>query len=153
MRDIALIPTLAEVLAVVKGRADVYIELKGSGVERAVIDVVRASPSASHCALHAFDHAAVQRAHALAPEIPTGILAERGAPPPGPALRATHARDYWAEWRMIDEALVREVHDAGGRVIAWTVNDGAVAARFAAWGVDGLCTDAIPVLRSALAAG
>jgi glycerophosphoryl diester phosphodiesterase len=37
--------------------------------------------------------------------------------------------------------LVDAVHAAGGSVIAWTVNDGAAAARLASIGVDGICTD------------
>jgi glycerophosphoryl diester phosphodiesterase len=45
---------------------------------------------------------------------------------------------------------VREVHDAGGRVIPWTVNKAEQAIALAALGVDALCTDFIPVLRSAL---
>src|SRR5919205_2879218 len=44
IRGLALIPTLAEVLAVVKGRVDVFVEIKGSGIERAVIDTIRESP-------------------------------------------------------------------------------------------------------------
>jgi glycerophosphoryl diester phosphodiesterase len=36
-------------------------------------------------------------------------------------------------------------------VIAWTVNDAEVMRRFAAIGVDGLCTDDVALARTALA--
>jgi glycerophosphoryl diester phosphodiesterase len=48
---------------------------------------------------------------------------------------------------------VDAIHDAGGRVIVWTVNDPADARRLAALGVDGLCSDVPGELRAALAAG
>jgi len=42
---------------------------------------------------------------------------------------------------MIDAELVARIHSAGGRIIAWTVNDLADARRLAALGVDAMCTD------------
>jgi glycerophosphoryl diester phosphodiesterase len=56
-------------------------------------------------------------------------------------MRDAGARDLWQQWELIDEALVRLVHDDGRRIVAWTVNDGDVARRLIAWGVDGICTD------------
>jgi glycerophosphoryl diester phosphodiesterase len=52
---------------------------------------------------------------------------------------------------MIDEHLVRAVHAAKGRVIAWTVNEAEDARRLAAIGVDGICTDVLQVIGPALA--
>jgi glycerophosphoryl diester phosphodiesterase len=150
VRGLALISTLAEALAVIKGRADVFIELKGEGIEREVIDVIRASIAPARCAVHSFDHALVARARALAPEIRGGILFDRPVADPVPAMRASDALDVWPSREHVSEALVREVHDAGGRVITWTVNDASQAVALAALGVDGLCTDFLPVLRAAL---
>src|SRR5262245_15546530 len=67
-------PTLDEVLRLVAGRATVYVELKGLGVEAASIAAIR--ETGASCALHSFDHLAVARAKRLAPEIPRGILFE-----------------------------------------------------------------------------
>jgi glycerophosphoryl diester phosphodiesterase len=150
VRGLALISTLAEALAVIKGRADVFIELKGSGIEREVVDVVRASIAPARCAVHSFDHAQVARARALAPEIRGGILFDRPVVDPAAAMRASDALDVWPSREHVSEALVRAVHDAGGRVIPWTVNDASQAVALAALGVDGLCTDFLPVLRAAL---
>lgn len=150
VRGLALISTLAEALAVIKGRADVFIELKGAAVEREVIDVVRASIAPDRCAVHSFDHAQVARARALAPEIRGGILFDRPVADPVSAMRASNALDVWPSREHVTEMLVREVHDEGGRVIPWTVNDAEQATELAAIGVDGLCTDFLPLLRSAL---
>ncbi|HEX5180669.1 MAG TPA: glycerophosphodiester phosphodiesterase family protein [Gemmatimonadaceae bacterium] len=150
VRGMALIPTLAEVLAAVRGRADVFIELKGAGVEAAAVDAIRKSPSPGRCAVHSFDHEAVRRAHAIAPEIRGGILFDRALGDVPAAMRAADALDAWPRWDLIDAGLVAAVHGAGGRVIAWTVNRTEPAAALAALGVDGLCTDHLPLLQQVL---
>jgi len=150
VRGLALISTLEEALAVIKGRTLVFIELKGAAIEREVVDVVRASIAPELCALHSFDHEQVARARALAPEIRGGILFDRPVSDPVAAMRSSDALDVWPGREHVTESLVGEVHDAGGRVIPWTVNDGSQAVALAALGVDGLCTDFLPVLRAAL---
>jgi glycerophosphoryl diester phosphodiesterase len=92
----------------------------------------------------------VQRAQ---PRLPVGILTDSYLVDPVHALRAAGARDYWPHRLMVDAALVAAIHDAGGRVIVWTVNDPADARRLAALGVDGLCSDVPGDLRTALATG
>jgi glycerophosphoryl diester phosphodiesterase len=47
---------------------------------------------------------------------------------------------------LIDATFVDTVHAAGGRVVAWTVNDRADAARLAALGVEALCSDDVRIL-------
>jgi glycerophosphoryl diester phosphodiesterase len=150
VRGLALISTLAEALAVIKGRADVFIELKGAAIEQEVIDVIRASVAPERCAVHSFDHAQVARARARAPEIRGGILFDRPVSDPVSAMRASDALDVWPSREHVTATLVRDVQGADGRVIPWTVNDGAQAVALAAMGVDGLCTDFLPVLRAAL---
>ena len=150
VRGLALISTLAEALAVIKGRADVFIELKGVSIEREVVDVIRESIAPARCFVHSFDHAQVARARALAPEIGGGILFDRLVTDAVAAMRAADALDVWPSREHVDEALVEQVHGAGGRVIPWTVNKASQAVALASLGVDGLCTDFIPVLRSAL---
>ena len=150
VRGLALISTLEEALAVIKGRADVFIELKGEAIEREVVRVIGASIAPERCAVHSFDHAQVARARALAPELRGGILFDRRVDDPAASMRAADALDVWPSHEHIDEAFVRSVHAAGGRVIAWTVNKPVQAVGLSALGVDGLCTDFIPALRAAL---
>jgi glycerophosphoryl diester phosphodiesterase len=47
---------------------------------------------------------------------------------------------------VVDAPLVDAVHAAGGRVIAWTVNEPRELARLAALDVDGLCTDDVSLI-------
>jgi glycerophosphoryl diester phosphodiesterase len=133
------IPTLAQVLALVGEAATVYVEIKGTGIERLVIDSIRAS--AARCALHSFDHASIVRAHELAPEVRRGLLFSRRPANPAAAMKAAGALDAWPEWPLVDQPFVESVHQIGGAVIAWTVNDRAAARHLASLGVDGICTD------------
>lgn len=146
----ALIPTLDEVLAVVKGRARLFIELKGAGTEEGVVEAIRASVAPGSCAVHSFDHAAVQRVHEMAPEIRCGILFDRAPVDVAASMHESGALDVWPQWALVDAALVDAVHAAGGRVIPWTVNRVEAARALAALGVDAICTDVLPEIRGAL---
>ena len=44
-------------------------------------------------------------------------------------------------------ADTQRVHDEGGRVVAWTVNQTTVAERLIRWGIDGICSDVPGVMR------
>jgi glycerophosphoryl diester phosphodiesterase len=138
------IPTLADVLALVGAGAFVYVELKGSGIERLVIDVIRGG--GARCAIHSFDHAAVARVRTVAPEIRRGLLFSRRPPDAAASLEAAGALDAWPEWPLVDDAFVASVRRVGGSVIAWTVNDAAAARHLASMGVDGLCTDDVRLI-------
>jgi len=133
------IPTLAAVLAAVPHGKTVYVEIKGSGIEAAVADVL--ARSSARTAVHSFDHAAVGRMRTLLPGAPRGILLDRRVPDVVATMRDLGARDVWPDALIADRALVDAVHGAGGRVIVWTVNEPSEARRLVALGVDGICTD------------
>jgi glycerophosphoryl diester phosphodiesterase len=138
------IPTLQDVLAAVPSDATAYVEIKGRGIEALVADVIAASATA--CAVHSFDHACVARMRQLAPAIPRGILLDAAPRDLAGVIDDARARDVWPEWMLIDRAMVELVHAAGGRVIAWTVNDRDAAQRLVDMGVDGLCSDDVRLL-------
>jgi len=136
------IPTLAAVLDRMAKAAPppvVYVEVKAKGIEEAVVEVLDYARVPT--AVHAFDHRVAARVTSIRPSIPTGILLDSYLIDPGGALQNAGARDYWLQWSFIDRDLVRLVHDAGGRVIAWTVNERADFAALDALGVDAICSD------------
>jgi glycerophosphoryl diester phosphodiesterase len=143
------IPILADVLALVGTRAMTYVEIKGAGIERTVLAVLADAPGP--VAVHGFDHRVSRRVADSPTPPPTGILVYSYLLDPVHALRAAGARDYWCWWEFIDAPTVDRVQAAGGRVVAWTVNDAEAARHLASLGVDGLCTDTPGLLRQALA--
>jgi glycerophosphoryl diester phosphodiesterase len=144
------IPTLATVLEAIGSRARVYVEVKGHGIEAQVVNTIAQTADVAAVPLHSFDHRVLSRARAIDPNVQGGILLVSYLLQPEAALRTAGARDYWQEWSMVDPDLVKSVHGARGRVIAWTVNDLDVARRLADMGVDGICTDVLPTIAPAV---
>jgi glycerophosphoryl diester phosphodiesterase len=138
------IPTLPDVFAVIPAAGTVYVEIKGHGIESLVRDVVGAAKV--RCAVHSFDHDAIRLMRQLAPQVPRGILYDHRPADVERDMKSTGARDVWPNWKLIDRTLVERVHAAGGRVLAWTVNDVEAAKALVALGVDGLCTDDVRLL-------
>lgn len=141
-----VLPTLAEVCALVRGRAELFVEVKGAGIERMVLDVMRGYDGSF--AIHSFDHALIARLHALDDTLRLGVLFEDPVADPAALMRATGAKDVWPHAPLITAPLVREVHDAAGRVIAWTVNDATTARHLTTLGVDGLCGDDVRIFAA-----
>jgi glycerophosphoryl diester phosphodiesterase len=144
----ARMPRLSDVLEAVGDRASVYVELKGAGVEGPALDVIEAS--GRRAAVHSFDHGAVERAKTIAPDVPRGILLDRGVQDPVGMLRASAARveprDVWPHFSLVDAAFMSAATALGTRVIPWTVNSAADARRLHALGVSGICTDDVRLL-------
>jgi glycerophosphoryl diester phosphodiesterase len=139
-------PTLDEVLALVGDRATVYVEVKAPAIETVVIEAIARAKTL--CAVHSFDHRIVRRVAEIAPALPLGVLQTSYLLDPVRAVRDARARDLWQQWELVDRDLVDVVHASGARVVAWTVNDEAVAARLAAIGVDAICTDVPGSMRA-----
>ena len=60
------------------------------------------------------------------------------------------ARDLWQEASFIDEDLVARAHAVNARVIAWTADDPEQWKTLSVIGVDGICTNLIAELATAL---
>ncbi len=134
------IPSLKETLASA-GELSVWVEVKAlpAAHDARLISVLRHGPVPERYGVHSFDHRLVRRIGDAAPEFRTGILLVSRLIDPVSAMRAAGARVLWQERQMIDAELVSAVHQHGGEVIAWTVNEKAGAEELAALGVDGLC--------------
>lgn len=145
-----VMPTLDTVLAAAGSELTVYVEVKAPGIDTQVVECL-ARHADRRAAVHSFDHRIAKSIHARSAR-PAGVLTDSYLIDAGHALRAADARDFWPHREMVDQALVDDIHAAGGRVIAWTVNDVADARRLWQLGVDGLCSDVVDELRDALLA-
>ena len=143
------VPTLAEVLALVEDVAHLDIEIKGSHIERAVLDVLAGNP-ATRWAISSFDWDTLREVRRLAASAELWLLAERvdanlmavAAELASPVV-ALFAGAYTPQ----NAAALR---DAGLRVMIWTVNDADEARRVAELGAYALCTDDPDTIISAI---
>ena len=133
------VPSLAQVLVLLSGRATVYVEIKAPRIEQLVAEVIDAGDA--RCAVHSFDHDTIARIARIAPHLRRGILFDEPPSDVQKSMRAAAATDVWPHWQLVDERLVQAVHDSGGRVLTWTVNALPVAERLVPMGVDGICSD------------
>jgi glycerophosphoryl diester phosphodiesterase len=133
------VPTLGEVCALVKGRAELFVEIKGKGIEKLVVRALEGYAGA--VAIHSFDHALIQRLANAASPFRLGILLEEPVSDVRATMEGAGALDLWPHHPLVTATLVSDVHRFGGRVIPWTVNDTRDVSRVTALGVDGICTD------------
>jgi glycerophosphoryl diester phosphodiesterase len=133
------IPTLRAVCALVKGRAELFVEIKGNGIENLVVRALEGYLGA--VAIHSFDHALIRRLADGATPFRLGILLEEPVSDARATMESVGALDLWPHHPLVTSTLVSDVHRLGGRVIPWTVNDARDVSRVTALGVDGICTD------------
>lgn len=138
------VPTLEQVCRLVGRRAELFVEIKGAGIELAVLQVLDAHDCTA--SIHSFDHQLIGRVGHLGVPYRLGLLYEEAPDDPRAAMQLHGALDLWPERRVVSDRMVADVHALGGRVIPWTVNDPAEAARLTDLGVDGLCTDDVTML-------
>ena len=141
------VPTLAEVLARLKGRARVIVELKSYGhaqrLEERVVEIVEAAGAADRTIFMSLNHDMVRRLKQLRPAWRVGALVAKAV---GDAT-AIEADFLAVHAGMADRAFVRRAHRAGREVYVWTVNDPAWMLASMANGVDGLITDVPDLAR------
>ncbi len=132
------VPTLQEVIDVVKGRAVLQIELKGLGVEEAVVQAVEANQLVGAVVVTSFRHYMVRRVKALNPRVSTGVLF-RCLPLDAPRLAHDAGADaLHPHVDYIDAHLVENGHRHGLQVRAWNTDDPDQMRRLLALGVDAI---------------
>lgn len=155
--DAARVPTLEEVLEVLTGRARIVVEAKGSFREgrfvpaAAVIEAAApALAGVPDVLISSFDPAAVAAARALLPDVPTGFTSFDPDAGLATAVAAGHEECHIPQ-EAVTADFVRRAHEAGRRVLCWTVNTPRRMAELSAMEVDGVFTDDPAALRAALA--
>jgi glycerophosphoryl diester phosphodiesterase len=146
------LPLLQEVLELV-GDRDVHVEVKtlSAAHDGQLLDLLDRGPAPGRYAVHSFDHRIIRRLGEARPALQRGILLSAYLDDAVAAMQAVGATTLWQEWLVVDRELVTKVHDAGGRIIAWTVNEIGDLERLVRLGVDGLCGNYPDRIRVALA--
>ncbi len=132
------VPTLADALELISGRAAVALEIKSlpgepnhsdreALVEAAHAELERCS-FAGPVLILSFDPRSIEASKAMAPEVPTGFLSTHPVDPRDAlayAAKEGHDLVLPGTWSLIPAGpdYVDEVHAAGLRVGTWTVDD------------------------------
>ena len=135
------VPTLRDVLSVVKDRSKLIIELKYYGhdvdLENRVVALVEEADMQHQIATMSLKYPAVQKMLQLRPEWRAGVLAATSVG----NLSGLDGDFLAVSATNVSGRLLRQAELAGKDVYVWTVNTPAMMSRMISLGVDGLITD------------
>lgn len=80
------------------------------------------------------------------PELPRGLLLDAWRDDWQALTTRLDCVSIHLNHKLLDEARVRMLKDAGLHILVYTVNKPQRAAELLRWGVDSICTDAIDVI-------
>jgi glycerophosphoryl diester phosphodiesterase len=156
------VPTLGEVLGLVRGRARALVEIKTEsvtddaegGIEARVAEEVRRAGMSDEVALISFDQRAILRVRSLAPAVPRGRLFGRCTADQVVAdAREADCEIVMPHKSQIADALAARVHGAGLKLATWVVDEPAELLTLARLGLYGVGSNRPGVLIEALANG
>jgi glycerophosphoryl diester phosphodiesterase len=139
------VPTLAEAMAVTRGRALLIAEIKAPGMEAAVAKAILEAEALEWASVCSFFPQSLEAVRAVEPRLPCALIL------PGEAMA------LWPWWRNVCRRLslqgvsvqhnaltartVRSVQRAGLALYAWTVDDEDAIRRVLAMGVGGVVSN------------
>jgi glycerophosphoryl diester phosphodiesterase len=160
------IVTIQEALDLLKGRAQINVDVKDAGYEAGVVEAVAACGLLGDVLFSSTILASLLRIRQLAPGAQTGFSypEDKGNASGKPFLKpvvelvvagmrlalpyrvasmmaAAQANAVMLYHKVVSPAAVRAVHRAGGRVFTWTVDDSNRMRTLQAMGVDGITTN------------
>lgn len=143
------IPTLAEVLAFLRGRVRAMVEIKSDsvsddalgGIEARTIEEVRRQGMSDDLALVSFDTRALRRCRDLAPEIVRGHLFARDLREAVAAAVEVGAQVVMPEKRLLSVELRDQTKAAGLKLATWVVDDPEELMALARFELYGLATN------------
>jgi glycerophosphoryl diester phosphodiesterase len=142
LREVALsVPRFTEVLDMVGDALHFDLEVKQKGIEPLVLETLDQYPSA-RWSISSFDWTVLDSFRELNEQADLWLLSAafgQDLVDRARSLRASAAALYAPS---ITQQVIESAHDAGLRVMAWTVNDPDRARQLEGWGLDMLCTDA-----------
>lgn len=139
------IPLLAEVLALIRGKARAQLELKGAGsgelLARYLTTLLSEGWSPDSFLVSSFDHEELAIFKRLCPAVPIGILLY-GYPMNTPQIaQSIGAYSVHIDLETVTPKRVGTLHELGFKVFVYTVNEPADISAMRAVGVDGVFSD------------
>lgn len=154
------VPTLAEAIELVRGRAQLYIELKGQRTPGPLVTVLRASAFSDQVIVGSFFPWLPQKVKFLEPSIRTSVLI-RGQDREidfvewALAVEADYIHPCWEHasptpHKLLTPALIAGIRQRGLGIILWHEERPAELRELVKLDVDGICTDRPDVLSRIL---
>jgi glycerophosphoryl diester phosphodiesterase len=140
------VPTLEEVLDAVANRVKVLVELKETGTEEQVVNLIRRKGLVENVIIISFHEDILRKVRQLSDELATGLIYVRHKNPIQAALDL-NAEYLLPLYRFTNSANVKTAHEAGLKVIVWTINNKEDVEEYKKKGVDGIASDKPDILH------
>jgi len=137
------LPTLEQVVALVRGKMKLNLEVKIHGHERNMaaltVETIRREKLVDECVVTSFDWKAVNEIKKLAPELKVGYIF--GWKEFSPAVFDAPVELLSTHYSLVDARFLERARTAGKKVHVWTVNYKWLMRRLRQRGVDGIITN------------
>jgi len=147
-QQVSWLPPLQDVLARYKDSAFLNIELKVPGLEKVLLNLLRKDTPSRGCVVSSFLSNVLRVLYGKSSSVPLGLICE-----------TTQQLEEWRllpveyvipHYRLITTELIHALHEAGKKIIVWTVNQPDDMRRFEKAGVDGVISDDTKLLSETL---
>ncbi|WP_248925111.1 glycerophosphodiester phosphodiesterase [Paenibacillus hamazuiensis] len=139
------VPTLQEVIAEVRGKTKLNIELKNNGHERQLaektVKIIEDAGFMKDCTVTSFDPRLIHRVRALDRAIKTGLIVDKKPAEWDKLLQSDDYDVISSAYPLIDPAFMRMAAQHRKEVYAWTVNDKVLMAKMLDLGVNSIITN------------
>jgi len=154
------VPTLSEVIELVRGRAELYIELKGQRTPATVVRTLQATGFANQAIVGSFFLWLPQRVKFLAPTIRTSVLIGQDNRQVdfvewALAVQADYVHPCWEHasptpHRLLTPELISDIRQRGLGIVLWHEERPSELRELVKLDVDGICTNTPDVLAAIL---
>lgn len=139
------VPTLDEVIKLVKGKSKLNIEIKPSGYDsdlaENVVQILKDNNFINDCVITSFSYSTLKQVKALEEKIEVGYILSVAY---GNFYNMDDVDFFSVNASFLSKITVDSIHNAGKQVHAWTVNNSASVKNLANKGVDNIITD-VPI--------
>lgn len=148
------VPTLAEVLATVQGKAQLLIEIKesGRGISQKVDALVAQHQAQTWCIVQSFDNQVIENLRKINSPLPKHQLVVGNFPlflpyhvnkkfSAGSVYQYPHAQSVNLMYKFTTRKVIKKLHSQGQKAMVWTVNHPDDLHRLMCMGIDGIITN------------
>jgi glycerophosphoryl diester phosphodiesterase len=147
-QEVSWLPPLQDVLQRYRDSAFLDIELKVPGLEPMILNLLRKYAPSRGFVVSSFLPEVLRSVRTKSSSIPLGLICE--TKPQLGEWRQSPVEYVIPHHQLASNDLVRELHEAGKRIIVWTVNNQASMRRFVKAGLDGIISDDAKLLGETL---
>jgi len=142
------IPTLEEIVELMRGKAQLVIEIKVPRTEEKVLGIIKEGGLRNNVLIASFYHPTVKHVKELDSNIKTGIIISSRPVKPAQLVLNANSDVLFPRYVYVDKEMVREVHKNDLAVYPWTIDDPDEMRSLIEMDVDGIVTNRPDVLKS-----